>query len=80
MLEALDRTANSQRIDKPTKDKPVAEECRTISPNTCQAGLRRIGLDEGDAMERSDLSVIYRIRLSAGSLFNRQEIRKCQQI
>ena len=55
ILRALDRTAHSQCTDEPTEEKAVAAECRTISPNTCQAGLSRIRLDKDEEMERLDL-------------------------
>ena len=80
ILRALARATHSQEEDEPTKEKAVAAECRTASPNTCHAGPSRISLSKDKDMERLDLSVIYRIRPSAGPLFNRQEIRSCQQI
>ena len=58
----------------------MAEECRTPSPNTCQAKPRRITLGNDGELERLDLSVILHIRPSDRPLFNRQDIRSCQQI
>ena len=80
IIQALDRTIESQEAGKTRMVKAVAVECRTSIPNTCHAGPSRINLCTDDELERLDLSVIHHIRPSDRPLFNRQEIRSCQKI